>query len=458
MNKGNNTRRKFIKNISLGTAAISMRNMLGASNVQTDKLFAQRPNIIFILADDLGYGGLSCYGQNKVHTPYIDQLAAGGMRFTDCYAGSPICSPSRCALLTGKNMGHARFRGNHALVGGMDESDRITLLNEDITIAQLLKQTGYATGMAGKWGMATSGDDPGTPGRKGFDEWLGYISQGHAENFWPWFLWENDRKIYMKTGTFAPDLCTDFIKRQKNNPFFLYYPALYMKGRPWAGTPSFDPFPDKNWSTDEKEWALKIERLDQDVGRIVDTVNNLGMAENTLIIFSSDNGGPPQYNHLIEQNFPLRGFKGDLWEGGIRVPGIANWPGKIQAGTTSSVPWYFPDFFATAAELANINVPPGIDGISMVPTLIGKNQMTTDRFLYWEVHWKKAFRERGFQQAVRWRNWKAVRQEPGRQLELYNLVSDVGEKNNLASQQPEVVSRIEKYLKTARVASPNWPT
>jgi len=431
---------------------------------------AGRPNIIFILADDLGYGDLGCYGQKQIQTPSLDRLAAEGMRFTQCYAGSTVCAPSRCCLMTGLHTGHARVRGN----------DRIPLRPEDVTVAEVLNAAGYTTGLVGKWGLGEPGTT-GVPNRKGFDEFFGYLNQRHAHNSYPEFLWKNEQKyplegnvekngVSSRRAQFSNDLFTrealSFIDRHSKGPFFLYlaYTVPHANNERGAAegngieVPSDAPYSDRPWPAAQKNYAAVITRMDADIGRILKRLRDLGIDDNTIVFFSSDNG--PHKEGGADPTFfrsagPLRGIKRDLYEGGIRVPMIVRWPAHVKAGVVSDQVWAFWDFLPTAAELAGAPAPRNIDGISMTPTLLGEKAagrtQRNHEFLYWEFH------EGGFKQAARMDDWKAVRPAPSKPLELYDLKSDIGEQHNVAAEQPDVVAKLEACLKTARTPSPHWP-
>jgi len=430
-----------------------------------------RPNIVFILADDLGYGDLGCYGQKTIQTPHLDRMAAEGMRFTDCYAGSTVCAPSRCSLMTGLDTGHARVRGN-ALV---------PLEPEDLTVAALVKRAGYATGIIGKWGLGEAGST-GIPNRQGFDEWFGYLSQVHAHNYYPEFLWRNQEQVRLRnvvprdSGGRAPGLAgvatkrvdyshdlfareaLDFLQRHRHQRFFLYLAFTIPHANNEAGkkgmeVPDYGPYAGKDWPEPEKGRAAMITRMDADVGRLLARLKELGLDEKTIVFFSSDNG--PHREGGADPDFfrcsgPLQGIKRSLHDGGIRVPMIVRWPGRVRSGTTSDLPWAFWDFLPTAAELAGTEPPKGIDGISVVPTLLGQGEQKRHEFLYWEFH------EGGSQQAVRMGPWKAVRPW-GRPLQLYDLRTDLGEAKDVAAEHPDVVAKIEAHLKTARTESEHWP-
>ncbi len=449
-----------------------------AQTEQERKPAPRLPSIIFILADDLGYGDIGCYGQTMIKTPNIDKLAEEGMRFTDFYAGDTVCAPSRCSLMTGLHSGHARIRGNGT----------VPLMLDDFTVAEMLTNANYHTCAVGKWGLGEAGSS-GVPGKQGFEEWFGYLNQVAAHDYYPLTLnrynglrpasdgQEHDvsirENVSGQKGKYSNDWFAEaaihylgYVKPEENNhyrPFFLYLPFTIPHANNELGwktgngmeVPNDRPYSDENWPQVEKNKAAMITRLDKYVGTIIGELEKSGMDKNTLVIFSSDNGGhkeggvDPKFFH---SNGPLRGIKRDLYEGGIRVPFIVWWPGRVKAGSTSDLPCAFWDFMPTAAELARTPAPKDIDGISILPTLLGQEQTKRHEFLYWEFH------ENGFNQAVRMGDWKAVRFGVDGPLELYNLKSDIGEKNNVADKNPEIVAKIEAYLKTARTADTNWPT
>lgn len=427
----------------------------------SDKLQPPKPNIIFILADDLGYGDLGCYGQTKIKTPNIDRLAAEGMRFTQCYAGSTVCAPSRSALMTGQHTGHTRIRGN----------DAYPLQPEDITVAEVLQKAGYKTGAIGKWGLGL-GNTTGNPTKQGFEEWFGYFGQTHAHDYYPVELYRNDRVVPLEgnangaKGQYSHDLftmaATNFVRVTKYFSFFLYLPytiphannELGKKSGNGMEVPSDEAYTKEKWPQPEKNKAAMITRLDRDIGLLLQQLKRLNLESNTVIFFTSDNG--PHKEGGVKPEFfkssgPLRGIKRDLYEGGIRVPMIVRWPGKIPAGKVSDQVWAFWDFLPTAAEIAGEKPPENIDGISMLPTLFGKKQTNQHEFLYWEFH------EKGTKQAVRMGDWKAVRLAPKEPLELYHLKTDAAEGKNVADDHPEIISKIENYLLTARTESERWP-
>jgi len=433
----------------------------------------RRPNIILIVTDDLGYGDLGCYGQAKIRTPNLDKLAAEGVRFTDFYAGSTVCGPSRCSLMTGLHTGHAFIRGNASQ----------SLREEDVTVAELLKKNGYHTGLIGKWGLANE-NSTGMPREKGFDEFAGYLDHIHAHDYYTDHLWRYDSSSGIndwepfpenqggKKGLYMPDLftmaATNFVNINKpeqfnqHRPFFLYLAYTTPHANNEEGqrsgngmqVPDDAPYSSEPWPQPEKNKAAMISRLDNDVGKLLTRLQDLKIDGNTVVFFSSDNG--PHKEGGVDPKFfqsagPLRGIKRDLYEGGIRVPMIVRWPGTIKPGRVSDQVWSFWDFLPTAMEIAMLKPSEKIDGISMLPTLLGRTQTNQHAALYWEFH------ERGFQQAARMDQWKAVRPQAGEPLELYDLKSDLAEKRNVAQEHPDVVAKMESYLKSARTESPQWP-
>lgn len=429
---------------------------------------AAKPNIIFILADDLGYGDLGCYGQQTIRTPNLDRMATEGLRFTQCYAGSTVCAPSRCVLMTGQHTGHCLIRGN----------DRVPLRPADVTVADVLKTAGYTTALIGKWGLGEP-ETTGHPLQQGFDYFFGYTDQRHAHNFYPEFLWRNNDRVVLKNEVapewrgqlpgvavrrveYSHDLfvadALRFVEENRNKPFFLYLALTIPHANNEAGkagmeVPELGEYADKDWPAPEKGKAAMITRMDRDVGTLLAKLKQLGIDERTIVFFSSDNG--PHREGGVDPSFfrssgGLRGIKRDLYEGGIRVPMIVRWPGKIAPGVSDQV-WAFWDFLPTAAELAEVAAPGEIDGLSVVPTLLGRPGQKQHEFLYWEFH------EGGSKQAVRMGDWKAVRLNPEAPLQLYALNKDVAEENDIASDHPEVVAKIEAYLKTARTESEHWP-
>jgi arylsulfatase A-like enzyme len=431
----------------------------------------KRPNIIFIVADDLGYGNVSCYNPtSKIKTPNIDRIAREGIRYTQFYSGSTVCAPSRCALMTGKDMGHAFVRGN----------GRESLRLQDTTLAQRLQMNGYATGMFGKWGLGEEGST-GTPDKKGFNDFFGYLNQMHAHNYFTDYLFEvknqQIKKVEVDSTKYTEDLIMDravsFLNDNKNNPFFLYLPLTIPHAelrvpdelmKPYLnedGSSKFEPetlFPGRGqYDLQQKPraaFAAMITRLDSDVGRILDLVKKLGLDDNTYIFFTSDNGphkeggGDPEF---FNSSGPLRGIKRDLYEGGIRVPMVVRAPGKIAAGKTSNHAWAFWDVLPTITDLADIYTPTDINGISFLPSLTGKKQALHD-FLYWQ------FNEGGYKEALIKDNWKLIRfKSKGKPevLELYNLSNDIGEQKNLVAANAAKVKTLKALMKTAKTTPEN---
>ena len=427
-----------------------------------------RPNVIWIMADDLGYGDLGCYGQKVVKTPEIDRLAAEGMKFTSFYAGCTVCRPSRLVLWTGKHTGHTPISSNA----------RYAFQPDDVTVAELLHKAGYATGGIGKWAMGQP-DTSGIPTRNGFDFWMGYLDQGEAHNYYPTHLWrchgQKTERVPLKgnrlmgdsrarsrvaqldhrqtySHTVMTDEALEFIRREKERPLLLHVhwtlPHANNEGGRVTGNgmevPNYGSYADRDWPNTEKGFAAMVTLMDRDVGRIVKLLRELALDKKTLIFFTSDNGPHQEGGHKLEffdSNGPLRGFKRDLYEGGIRVPGIAWWPGVVPAGSVSDEPLAFYDFLVTACRLTGVTPPEKTDGISFVPTLRGQPaaQQHHDH-LYWKY---------GSKEAVRSGNWKAVRLGLKKPLELYDLATDVGETNDVAAAHPDVVERVKEILRTA---------
>ena len=442
----------------------------GAPSVQPPP---SRPNIILIQADDLGYGDLSAYGQAQFRTPALDALAAGGIRFTQYYAGSTVCAPSRTALLTGLHTGHASIRGNLEL----------PLPAGDVTIAMALHDAGYRTAVIGKWGIGNPGTT-GEPKNKGFDYGFGFLDQRHAHRQFTDHLFRNGERYPTDVEhDYANDLFTretlSFIDAADPRPFFVYlnYTVPHAELRvpedslqSWRGKFPETPFvneradarptgPDgpslgyRSQPSPRAAFAAMITRMDGDIGRIAERLRAKGIDRRTLLVFTSDNGphkeggGDPEF---FKSSGGLRGIKRDLYEGGIRVPLIASWPGTIPAGRVSPHPWAHWDLFPTLAELGGARTPAGLDGRSMAVALRGERAPEHDP-LYWEFH------ERGFQQAARMGKWKGVRLSKDAPLELYDLDTDPREATNVASAHPDVVKRIDDYLRSARTENPLWP-
>ena len=434
-----------------------------------------RPNILLIQADDLGYGDLSAYGQARFTTPALDRLAREGVRFTEYYSGSTVCAPSRTTLMTGMHTGHAWIRGN----------GDIPLRPEDVTIGEVLRDAGYRTAVIGKWGLGTPGTT-GQPDRQGFEHAFGFLDHRHAHRQYTDHLWRNgERAAVDLERDYVNDLFTAetsaFIQRDDSRPFFIYLnytvPHAELRAPEDSMAPVRGHFPEKPFENQKADarptgasaevpslgyrsqpepraaFVAMITRMDRDIGRLTDLLRARGIDRNTLVMFTSDNG-PHQEGGadpaFFKSSGPLRGIKRDLYEGGIRVPLIASWPGTIPAGRVSGHPAAHWDIMPTLAEFAGAQIPPAIDGASIARALRGERQPPHD-FLYWEFH------ERGFQQAVRMGPWKAVRLKKDAPLELYNLASDPSEQRDVAAANPKIVAQIENYLKGARTESARWP-
>ena len=474
-------RREFL-GLAAGGAVAAMMPCGGCESEVAGSLgtTVKQPNIIFVLADDLGHGDLGCYGQEKIKTPNLDRMAAEGMRFTQHYAGSTVCAPSRCALMTGLHTGHCRVRGNR----------RVPLRPCDVTVAELLKKAGYSTGLIGKWGLGEAGST-GIPNKQGFDYFFGYLNQARAHNYYPDWLWRNQEKVRLgnevvyadegyardvgsaatKRVDYSHDLFTEealgFIERSRKRPFFLYLAYTiphannesHLVGRHGMEVPDYGIYEDRDWAEPQKGHAAMISRMDRDIGRLFGKLRRLGLDENTIVFFSSDNGPHTEGGakpEFFDSNGVLRGIKRDLYEGGIRMPMIVRWPGTIEAGSVSDHISAFWDFLPTAAELAGTKPPEDIDGVSMLPTLLGQpDRQKKHKFLYWEFH------ERGKKQAVRMGDYKGIRlnvsRNPNGPIELYDLKTDIVERHNVADIHPKIAAKIEKYLRTARRPSKDFP-
>lgn len=422
----------------------------------------RKPNLIFVLADDLGYGDLGCYGQEKIRTPCVDTLAKEGLRFTQHYSGCNVCAPSRCSLMTGLHMGHAAIRGNKEI----QPEGQQPLPGETFTIAKMLKQAGYATGCVGKWGLGMAGSS-GDPNAQGFDLFYGFICQRKAHNHYPEYLWRNGKQEVLAGNAngqekeYAQDLfikaALQFVRESRDRPFFLYFtptiPHLALqvpedslaeyRGKwddpPYEGKKGYRAHP-----TPRAAYAAMISRLDRDVGRLMALLKELSLDENTVVFFSSDNGPTFDIGGADSPFFKsapgMRGLKGSFYEGGIRVPLVARWPGRIKAGTTTEHVSAFWDFLPTCAELAGVAAPQETDGVSYLPALLGKEQQAHE-FLYWERSEGKAR-----QQAARQATWKAVYQVGKDKLELFDLAADPGETTDLAEKQPEKARSMQELM------------
>ncbi|MDF2159165.1 arylsulfatase [Algoriphagus sp. CAU 1675] len=466
---------------------ICFLNLLASCSTppKTEEEFSN-PNIVFILADDLGYGDLGFLGQQYIETPNLDHLAKEGMFFSNHYAGAPVCAPSRSAFITGLHTGHTPVRGNFEVQPEGQYPLPDTLQN----LSKILKDAGYVTGAFGKWGLGFVGTS-GDPIRQGFDQFFGYNCQRYAHRYYPAYLWDNQEKInlpgngWTEKSTYAPDMIQEktlaFIEENQNAPFFLFMPIvmphaelaapddeLMKKYRvkfgeeiPHIGGKGSDYGDDmvipayQSQAYPHATFAAMVERIDQYVGAVMDKLEELGLEENTIVIFTSDNGAHQEGGadpDFFDSNASFRGYKRDLYEGGIRVPLIVKWPGKVQAGSHSEHPSAFWDWLPTFAEITGSEVPEGIDGISFLPTLLGNENQSKHDFLYWEFH------ELGGRQAVLKDGWKLVKlnvKDPEKtQIELFNLNEDVSESTDLSGKFPERVKELEALINQAHQPNP----
>ena len=472
-------RRDFLKAAGWGVASVTGLSTLEANDARAATAEKRRPNIVFILADDLGYADVGCYGQKKIRTPNIDALAAAGMRFTQCYSGNPVCAPSRCTLMTGYHSGHGQVRNNMQVGGqegwtlGSTIGGQWPLAEGTFTVAHLFQKAGYTTGAFGKWGLGRVGTT-GDPQKQGFDHFFGYICQRQAHTYYPNHLWRDGQIVWIEENkdgaerVYSHDLIAEealkFLRANKDRPFFLYVPftiphvslqvpedSLAQYQGQWPD-PAYDGkrgyVPHAN---PRACYAAMVTRMDKDVGRITALLQELGLEKDTLVIFSSDNG--PTNAGGSDAGFfggagPLHGLKGSVWDGGIRVPFIARWPGKIKPDSESGHIAAFWDFLPTCAELLGEQPPKGIDGISMLPTLLGRPGQKQHEYLYWELNG---------QQGVRMGDWKAVRLKPNQKIQLFNLKTDIGEKNDVADQHQDIVAKIQDILQNGRTESDVFP-
>lgn len=439
-----------------------------------EKATPERPNIVFILADDMGYGDLHCYGNEYIQTPNIDKLAATGTNFSQAYAGSGISSPSRCALMTGKNTGHSRIRDNQCPVGGKvgikinPKGDttyihRANLLAEDTTIATVLHAAGYRTCLVNKWHL--DGYDPqAAPNHRGFDEFYGWtISTPHSNGpyyYYPYYRFhgdslinvaENNNDAHVRHNTeISTDDAIAFINREKNNPFFLYlaydapHEPYHIDDTSWYDEKG-------EWSMNTKRYAALVTHMDYNIGRVLGALDALGLREKTLIVFASDNGAAVMApTKELNCGAGLKGHKGQLYEGGIKVPVIINQPGRVPAAKINNM-IYFPDFMPALASVAKGTkyLPKGIDGMDISPLFYGKKLNTDDRYLYWEFP--------GKQRAIRYGKWKAESIGKNKPLELYNIEEDPFETTNLATKEPKLLKELDKKMKEIRQPSECWP-
>jgi len=420
-----------------------------------------RPNIIFILSDDLAQGDLGVYGQKLIKTPNLDRMAAEGTRYTQAYCGTSVCAPSRTSLMTGLHMGHSPVRANREI----KPEGQMPLPESTVTVAQILKSAGYATACVGKWGMGMF-DTTGSPLKKGFDHFFGYNCQRHAHSYFPKYLWRDDQRIELPGNpgkgigkTYAQNLISDaalaWVRSKKDQPFFLYYAITLPHGD--FVIDDLGAYAQTDWTPQQKNYAAMVTRLDSDVGRLLALLEELGLDRNTLVMLSGDNGSSFDPQSELGRCFDqasngLRGFKRGMYEGALRQAALARWPGTVPAGRVTGEPWAFWDFLPTAADLAGAKLPAGFqpDGLSLVSFLKGGAAPKRDYF-YWELHERKSI------QALRFGDWKAVRNGPAAPIELYDLTTDAAEAHDLASAQPNLVAKAESLMKQARTDDPNWP-
>jgi arylsulfatase A-like enzyme len=423
---------------------------------------ADKPNLIFILSDDLAQGDLGCYGQKLIQTPHLDRMAREGTRYTQAYCGTSVCAPSRASLMTGLHSGHCPVRGNWEIARG---EGQYPLPAETVTVAQILKSAGYATACMGKWGMGMFGTS-GSPLNKGFDHFFGYNCQRHAHSYFPTHLYRDDQRFELPGNdgkgmgrTYAQNLIQEdvmnWVRARKDQPFFLFYAITLPHGRHEIDEVGL--YADKPWTPQQKAYAAQVTRLDRDVGQLLGLLQELKLEEKTLVMFAGDNGSSfapsSEMGQLFEQaNNGLRGFKRGLYEGALRQAALARWPGVVPAGRVSDEPWAFWDFLPTAAELAGAKIPAACktDGLLLVSFLKGGPAPKRDVF-YWELHEGKPL------QAVRFGHWKAVKNGPNAAIELYDLAADTGETTDLAADKPELVAQAASLLKANHTPSADWP-
>jgi len=443
-------RREFLRLLGVSAAAAGLART--ARSQPAPGPGARKPNIIFVMLDDAGIGDFGCYGSKAVRTPVMDRMAAEGMRFTQAYTGSPICGPCRCILMTGMHAGHATRRNNRAGDNPPSEGkDKglVPLRAEDYTVASLLKSAGYVTGGFGKWGLG----NPGTTGaaeKKGFDVFFGYYDQVHAHDYYTDHLVRNGENVPQPAKSYSHNAIAaeamKFIRDNKDKPFFLYLPYTLPHGN--YVIPSDEPYTNEPWPQQVKNYAAMITLADRDVGRMLDLLKELKLDNDTIVFYTSDNGPNPPFIKALNSNAGLRGAKGNLYEAGIRMPMVVRWPGQVPAGAVSDFAWTFADFLPTAAAVAGAQPPQGIDGVNILPTLLGKHQ--PPHTLYWEF-------PQPFQQAVRIGDFKGIRFGTADPLVLYDLAKDPKETTDVSAAHPDVVKKMEAFLAAARTDSPYWP-
>lgn len=414
----------------------------------------QKPNVIFILCDDLGRHDVGCYGQTKIKTPHLDQMAREGTRFTQAYTGTSVCAPARAALMTGLHTGHSPIRANREI----QPEGQKPLPEDTYTVARLFKDNGYATACAGKWGLGMF-DTPGSPLKVGFDHFFGYNCQRHAHSYFPTYLYRDDKRFDLDGKTYAQNLIADdtlaWVKANKDRPFFLYYAITLPHGR--HEIDDLGAYVQTDWTEQQKTYAAMVTRMDRDIGRLVALLKELQLDEKTLVLLAGDNGSAFDPNSpngkFFEQARGLRGFKRTMYEGGLRQASIARWPGVVPAGKVSDEPWAFWDFLPTCADLLGVVLPVRVktDGVSVLSALKG-GKAPDRKCFYWELHVGG-----GAIQAVRFADWKAVKNGPAAAIELYDLKADPGETRNLAGEKPDLVRKATELLTSERTDHPDWP-
>ncbi|OGV59355.1 MAG: hypothetical protein A2283_24350 [Lentisphaerae bacterium RIFOXYA12_FULL_48_11] len=445
-------RRDFMKLAGIGVTGFAMQRNVSAVADKTSK-----PNIIFILTDDLAMGDVGCFGQKKIKTPNLDRMALEGTKYTQFYTGTSVCAPSRVSLMTGLHMGHSPVRANREIAPG---EGQMPIPSDMPTVAEVLKSAGYSTACAGKWGMGMF-ETTGSPLKKGFDHFFGYNCQRHAHSYFPTYLYSDDKRIELDGKTYAQNLIVNdmlkWIRAHKDGPFFFFFATTLPHGK--YEIDELGEYEKEDWDDNLKKYAAMVTRMDRDVGQLLALLKELNLDEKTVVFFSAgDNGSSFAPESKLGQFFgqstekQFRGCKRTMYEGGLRQGALVRWPGKVPDGRVCDEPWAFWDILPTCAELAGIKVPEKArtDGLSVVPALLG-GEMPKRPYFYWELH------EPHFMQATRFDNWKAVRPKLGVPVEIYDLNADPGEKNDLASSEPGILAKAEEILKTARVDNPDWP-
>ena len=439
--------------------------MLSTSGIFAADSKKRKPNIIYVMLDDAGYGDFSEFGSPHVKTPTFDRLCAEGMKFTDHYSGSAVCAPTRCVLMTGLHTGHCRRRDNTAkalLKELSQENGRplVFLEDEDVTVAEALKEAGYYTAGVGKWALGNPGST-GAPENQGFDYWYGYLDQVHAHDHFPAEIWDGGKMVPVpgnadgKKGTYIPyqqeAKALQLIREHRDQPFFLYMAVTPPHGAYIIPTddPAFAMYEGIPGGNQVQHYAAMVTRTDQTVGKVMDLLKELGIDEDTIVFYTSDNGPNLPFVKAINSAGGLRGTKRQLYEGGIRAAMAVRWPGEIKAGVSSDFVWDMRDVFPTLCQLADVQAPPHLDGMSVLPTLRGKEQRPR-MMHYWEIH-------SPFQQAVRFGDWKGIRFGTEEPLELYNLEQDRGEAENVADANPGLVRKLEAFLNSSRTESKYFP-